>query len=72
MFTLVEGMKQQRIVCRAIGCADDEKLWWFLDGTPAGESEAGRPFAIEMSAGEHSVTCTTAGGIAASVGFTVR
>ena len=72
VFTLVEGMKQQRIVCRAIGCADDEKLWWFLDGIPAGESEAGRPFAIEMSAGEHSVTCTTAGGIAASVGFTVR
>ena len=72
VFTLVREMKQQRIVCQAIGCGEGERLWWFLDGVPAGEASAAEPFTLEMSRGEHSISCATSDGRSASVSVTVN
>ena len=72
MFVLVPGMKQQRIVCQAIGCASDERLWWFVDGSPVGETAASGQLIIEMTPGEHVVSCATAVGASASSRLTVR
>ena len=72
VFVLVPGMKQQKIVCQAIGCASDERLWWFVDGSPAGETAASESFTVEMSPGEHVVSCATASGASASTCLTVR
>jgi penicillin-binding protein 1C len=72
VFSLVPGMGQQKIVCRAVGCAEAERLWWFVDGVPAGDGASSSPFAVDMSAGSHVVSCTTASGDAASARLTVR
>ena len=71
-FKVVDGMGQQRIVCRATGAANGERLWWFLDGVPAGETEGSAPLAMEMSCGRHRLTCATAQGVAAESSFTVE
>ncbi len=71
-FSLVKDMKQQKIVCEAIGNGKHDALWWFLDGSPVGRSVGAAPFAIEPMAGEHSLSCADAEGNAASISFTVR
>ena len=38
VFTMVPGPMRQQIVCKVHGNAQDGKLWWFLDGVPAGET----------------------------------
>jgi membrane carboxypeptidase/penicillin-binding protein PbpC len=72
VFVLVPGMKQQKIVCQAIGCASDERLWWFVDGSPVAESSASEAVAVAMSPGRHVVSCADAAGVSASVSLTVR
>jgi len=64
-------MPQQGIVCQAAGNPDGAPLWWFVDGAPAGESEGSRPFKVDMSAGEHVISCATEDGVSASVNITV-
>ena len=72
VFVRVPGMKQQKIVCLAIGCAADERLWWFVDGNPVGESSASESFTVEMSLGEHVISCATASGDSSSTHLTVK
>ena len=72
VFVLVPGMKQQKIVCQAIGCASNERLWWFVDGSPVAESSATESVAVAMSPGRHVVSCADAAGASASVSLTVR
>jgi penicillin-binding protein 1C len=71
-FKMVDGMRQQRIVCRPSGAASGERLWWFVDGASVGETEGTAPLALEMSCGRHVLTCTTANGVAAESVFTVE
>ena len=71
VFSLVKGMPQQGIVCQAAGNPDGAPLWWFVDGAPAGESEGSRPLKVEMSEGEHVISCATEDGVSASVKITV-
>ena len=72
VFRLVKGMRQQRIVCQAIGCGDGQRLWWFVDGVLAGDAPAAEPFAVDMSPGEHAISCAAADGQSAAVSVTVR
>ena len=62
----VHGMKQQKIVCRAVGCTEGERLWWFMDGIPAWNGPAESPVQMEMVPGDHVISCATADGTAAS------
>lgn len=72
VFTLVPGMKQQKIVCEAMGNARDAALWWFIDGSPAGRTKGAERFVIEPVLGDHTITCADADGAAASVSISVR
>jgi penicillin-binding protein 1C len=65
-FTLVEGVPQQRIACQVAENPADSRLWWFLDGTPVGESLGTRAFTVDMDRGEHVISCSTSAGITAS------
>ena len=71
-FCLVPGAINQQIVCQAVGNPEGGRLWWFVDGHLAGESAGQRPMTIPMVAGEHVITCSTAEGVAASVGVTIN
>ena len=66
----VDGVPQQGVVCRAVGAASAGRLWWFLDGAAAGESDGGAPFVAEVPPGEHVLACSTAAGEVAEVHFT--
>ena len=70
-FKLVSGMAQQKIVCKVSGNPDGEKLWWFCNGSMAGETTGSEKFVMEMKAGKHHISCTTAEGISASVNIEV-
>ena len=71
-FRLVEGMAQQRVICRVAGAADGERLWWFVDGVMKGESAGLEPCALEVSEGGHLVTCVAADGECASASVVVK
>ena len=71
-FRLVPGTLDQRIVCQVGEVAPDTRLWWFVDGAPAGESTGRAPFAAAMTAGAHVVSCATSDGSAASVSISVE
>ena len=71
-FILVEGMPQQKIVCAAEGAGRDERVWWFLDGMPAGSSTGSEPFALEPAEGEHSILCAAQDGRSAAIKISVR
>ena len=71
-FRLLEGMAQQRVICRVAGVADDERLWWFVDGVQKGESRGTDPCALEIPGGDHLVTCVTADGESASASVSVK
>ena len=67
---VVDGVPQQGVVCRAVGAAAGGRLWWFLDGAAAGESDAGAPFVADVPPGGHLLSCSTADGVVAEVRFT--
>ena len=67
VFRLVGGAMDQRIVCQVAGNPAGAKLWWFVDGRPAGESAGLQPMALPMEAGEHEITCSTEEGVSATV-----
>ena len=71
VFCLVPGALNQQIVCQATGNPEGGRLWWFVDGRLAGESVGQRPMTVPMAPGKHVITCSTAEGVAASVGVTV-
>ena len=70
-FRLVEGLAAQRIVCTVVGNPPGGKLWWFVDGQPAGETRGAQKYAWTPVLGAHRISCATADGVAASVRITV-
>ena len=66
-FRLVDGMPQQKIACSANGNPPEGRLWWFVDGRPAGETRGAGSLAVEMAPGKHAIVCTTAEGVSAEV-----
>ena len=66
-FCRVPGGIRQRIVCQVTGNPEGSKLWWFVDGVPAGESIGLAPFAVEPEPGRHVIACMTAEGVSATV-----
>lgn len=70
-FKLVPGTLNQKIVCQPTGNGEG-RLWWFVDGSLKGESVGAAPFALEVVAGEHLITCTTAAGDFASASIRVE
>ena len=71
-FRLTSGAMRQGVVCRVAGNPDGRRLWWFADGSPAGETVGNAPFAVELGVGKHVLVCTTAAGESAEVGVTVE
>lgn len=71
-FMLVPGVPQQEIVCKPMGNVKGGRLWWFVDGMPAGETTGASPFSVRLGAGEHRIVCSTADGVNASVTITVK
>ena len=70
-FKLVPGTLNQKIVCQPTGNGEG-RLWWFVDGSLKGESAGAAPFALEVFAGEHLITCTTGAGDFASASIRVE
>ena len=70
-FKLVPGTLNQKIVCQPTGNGEG-RLWWFVDGSLKGESAGAAPFALEVVAGEHLITCTPAAGDFASASIRVE
>ena len=71
-FKIVPGSLDQRIVCQVGEVASGTRLWWFVDGSPVGESVGRAPFPVAMTPGEHVVTCAASDGAAASATVTVE
>ena len=67
VFCLVRGAMDQRIVCQVVGNPAGAKLWWFVDGRPAGESVGLQPMTLPMEVGQHEISCSTAEGVSSSV-----
>ena len=67
VFRLVGGAMDQRIVCQVAGNPAGAKLWWFVDGRPAGESVGLQPMTLPMEVGQHEISCSTAEGVSATV-----
>lgn len=70
-FKLVPGTLNQKIVCQPTGNGEG-RLWWFVDGSLKGESAGAAPFALEVVAGEHLITCTTGAGDFASASIRIE
>ena len=64
---LVKGMPQQKVVCRVAGNDESERLWWFVNGTPSGETLGRDPFIWQPTPGTNTITCTTHTGTSASI-----
>ncbi|MGN0853740.1 MAG: transglycosylase domain-containing protein [Kiritimatiellia bacterium] len=71
-FCLVPGLRQQRIACQVVGNAGTERLWWFVDGVPSGETKGLDAFLWSPEIGTHVITCATAEGAGSSVRVHVR
>ena len=71
-FRRVPGGIRQRIVCQVAGNPDGARLWWFVDGVPAGESLGLVPFVVASEPGRHVIACATAEGVSATVSVDVR
>ena len=67
VFTLAADASEQKVVCRAVGCAAAAELWWFVDGAPVGSAASDSPIIVEIGPGDHAVTCATSDGEAAEV-----
>ena len=72
VFETVPGIPGQKIACAAAGVAEGEKIWWFLDGRFAGESESPAGISIEMIPGRHELACAASSGETATSEFDVR
>ena len=72
VFCLVPGVPQQKIACQVIGNPADGRLWWFVDGVPAGETLGLAPKVLDLGPGRHNVVCARADGVTAEVAFTVK
>ncbi len=70
-FLRVEGLAQQAIVAKVINNAEEERLWWFLDGKPIGESTGTNPFVVPFTPGAHTLTCATQDGLTATTRYTI-
>ena len=70
-FKLVESAARQQLVCRVTGNPEGEKLWWFLDGAPVGETAGSEPLVLDLVPGRHRLSAVTADGTAAESSFTV-
>ena len=70
-FCRVPGGIRQGIVCQVTGNPEGSKLWWFVDGAPAGESAGLAPFTVDPEPGRHVITCATAEGVTAVVSIQV-
>ena len=70
-FHLVPGSLDQRIACQVGEVPPGTRIWWFVDGSPSGETADRGTFAAEMTPGEHVITCATESGDAASASITV-
>ena len=68
---LVGGMAQQGLACQAAGAAADERLWWFVDGAPVGETVGPRPVSVALEPGDHVITCAAGDGRSSSVSISV-
>ena len=71
-FRLVAGTLLQGIVCRVAGNPDKQRLWWFADGRPVGESVGAAPFPVDLNEGEHVISCSTADGDTAAVRVVIQ
>lgn len=71
-FALVRGMAQQKVVCQVAGNPSGSRLWWFVDGCCAGTTEGTAPFAVDLAAGDHAITCSTADAVSAEVAIAVE
>ena len=72
IFCRVPGGIRQQIVCQVAGNPDRSRLWWFVDGVPAGESVGCAAFAVDPEPGRHSISCATAEGVSTTVTIDVR
>ena len=61
-FRLVPGTLDQRIVCQAGEVPAGTRLWWFVDGSPAGETLDRGALAVAMTPGKHVITCAAESG----------
>ena len=66
-----DNTAMQKVVCKVIGNPPESRLWWFVDGAAKGETVGSQPFAFVPAPGRHSVSCSTADGVTASVRITV-
>lgn len=61
-FELVEGITNQKLVCKAIGREVGTRIWWFMDNRMIGESDGESAITVDMEAGEHLITAATMDG----------
>ncbi len=71
VFRLVEGLPNQKVVCRVVGNVEGGRLWWFVDGRNVGTTRGAQPFAWEPEPGAHRLSCATAEGVSASAEISV-
>ena len=71
VFRLVEGLPNQKVVCRVVGNVEGGRLWWFVDGRNVGTTRGAQPFAWEPELGAHRLSCATAEGVSASAEISV-
>ena len=71
-FVLVPGFSQQKVVCQVAGNPKDSPVWWFVDGRASGSTKGTEPYVTEMSVGAHTIICSTAEGVTASVSIRVE
>ena len=69
---LVPGFSQQKVVCQVAGNPKDSPVWWFVDGRASGSTKGTEPYVTEMSVGAHTIICSTAEGVTASVSIRVE
>ena len=70
-FRLVNGLAAQRIVCSVVGNPEHARLWWFVDGAPAGETRGSQKYAWTPEPGVHRISCAAENGVSAASTITV-
>ena len=66
-FRLMPGLPSQRVVCSVVGNPAQSRLWWFVDGRPAGETYGSQKFVWSPELGTHRLSCSATNGVSASV-----
>lgn len=72
VYKLIDSDLPQRLVAKTAGFPEGTRLWWFLDGVPAGETAGPSPFTCALTPGSHTLSCSAADGSTASTTFTVE